>query len=92
VATTRAHESPRIEQRAPPPWRAAQHPSPPSITIYYYCNGARYDDSSQKINDKGQIIWATSVAYAALRAYYTTFPGDRTFASLTSDIMTINVH
>jgi hypothetical protein len=63
------------------------------VTKCYYTNGARYDeDISQNTNDKGQVIWATSVAYAALRAYYTTFPGDRTFASLTSDIMTINVH
>jgi len=70
--------------------------SPPltgkSVTIYHYTNGVRYNDLTANTNANGQITVTTTWDYAATRTYYAAFAGDSSYATSTSDVVTITVH
>jgi uncharacterized membrane protein len=60
------------------------------VTIFYYFNGVRYNDTTQLTNSNGQIAFKRAFAAAGSYAYYATFAGD-VYTPSTSAVVNVNV-
>jgi uncharacterized membrane protein len=61
------------------------------VTIYFFVNGARYDDTTNITNTSGQITYTRSFDSPGTLNYYATFDGDAAYAPLASSVVNINV-
>jgi uncharacterized membrane protein len=60
------------------------------VTIFYYFNGVRYNDTTQRTNSDGQITFKRPFSSAGSYAYYATFAGD-VYQPSTSAVVNVNV-
>jgi len=63
-----------------------------AINVWHTFEGVRYDDATTKTDANGKFTFTQSFSSAAARPYYATFPGDSSYLTSTSNLVTIDVH
>jgi len=76
-------------------WQASNSVTVPlsgkRVTISYFADGVRYEDTSQITDANGQIIYNQTFSSAGRREYYAAFASDGFYQNSTSAIVDVNV-